>query len=314
MIYLFFTDPGLDENAIRAMIDQYRSALIHQNDDPQTVFFMELTRLSNNNHPLFMPLELADMDKVSVRQALSFLNQCLNPGDYTFIFTGNFDIDVMRTLAAAYIGSIPSSQPMNRWINPNKTRPAEGRRTIYKGVDERSIVYITWLSQAPSLFNEQQNQVSAVLTEYLNILLNDEIRENLGGVYGIQSAAQINTIPEGQYELFAFFICDPQRVDELITAVQTQITNITRQPINTDIFNQSKEALLMGHERSMQQNSHIANSYANSSVLYNTPLNRLNLRPEAIRAVTASDMQTLCRAMISSGSVQLVLFPENRRR
>jgi len=310
MIYLFFTEPRLDENAIAAMIDQYRSALIHQNEDPQTVFFMELEKIVNNNHPLFMPLELADMDSVSIQKAASFLSQCLNPADYTFIFTGNFDVETMREAAAAYIGSIPSSASMNSWINPNKTRPAEGRRTIYKGVDERSIVYITWLLQAPSNFNEQQNQVSAVLTEYLNILLNDEIRENLGGVYSIQSSASISVIPSGQYELLAFFICNPQRVDELINAVARSIVNVSSGQFNMNIFNQAKEALLMGHDRSMQQNAHIASSYVNSFVLYDTPLNRLNQRPNVIRAVTAADVQTLCAAMTSSGSVQLVLYPE----
>ncbi|MCL2215081.1 MAG: insulinase family protein [Treponema sp.] len=312
MIYLFFTEPRLDEKAIAAMLDQYRSALIYQNDDPQNVFFNELTKLINNNHPLFLPLELADMDRVSVQQAASFLGRCLNPADYTFIFTGNFDVSAMREAAAAYIGSIPVSSSMNSWSNPNKTRPSEGRRTIYKGVDERSFVYLTWLSQAPSAFNEQQNQTAAVLTEYLNIILNDEIREGLGGVYSIQSSASISTIPSGQYELLTFFICNPQRVDELINAVLRSIANVSSQ-LNTDAFNQAKEALLMSHERSMQQNSYIANSYANSFVLYDTPLNRLNRRPDAIRAVTAADVQTLCAAMTASGSVQLVLYPEGWR-
>jgi hypothetical protein len=105
-------------------------------------------------------------------------------------------------------------------------------------------------------------------------------------------------------------MCNPSRANELITAVQNCITDISRQPINIDTFNKSKEALLMQHTRSMQNNLHIARNYANSSVLYNTPLNRLNLTPSAIRAVTPENMQTLCREMIVSGPVQLLLLPE----
>ena len=313
MIHLFFTDPRLDENAVAAMLDQYRSALAHQSDDPQTFLFLEIQKAMNSNHPLFMPLELADIDKASIRQARDFLNMCLNPGDYTFIFTGNIDVDVMSSLAAAYIGSIPQAPSMNSWVNPGRTRPAQGRRTIYKGVDDRSMVYMTWIASAPSVFNEQQNQTGAILTEYLDILLNDEIREKLGGVYGIQSAANISTIPSGEYQLIVFFICNPQRADELVNAVLRCIADVHGNPLNTDIFNQAKEALLMSHERSMQQNSHIASSYANSFVIYNTPLNRLNLRPDAIRNVTASDVQSLLRTMASSGLVEFVLLPESRR-
>ncbi|MDR0322311.1 MAG: insulinase family protein [Treponema sp.] len=310
MIHLFFTMPRLEERAVSAMIDQYRTNLAHQNENPQQVFSRELTRVINNNHPLFMPLELADMDKVSLEQAGAFLNQCINPADYTFIFTGNLNIELLREYSSAYIASIPNAQSLNRWSNPGVTRPAEGRRTVNKGRDERSIVYLGWFARGPADFNEQRNQVAAVLSEYLDIKLSDEIRERLGGVYSISAGASVNTIPTGEYRISVYFICNPSRANELITAVQNCITEISRQPINIDTFNKSKEALLMQHENSMQSNLHIAQSYANSSVLYNTPLNRLNLRPAAIRAVTVENMQSLCREMLASGPVQLVLLPE----
>jgi predicted Zn-dependent peptidase len=68
----------------------------------------------------------------------------------------------------------------------------------------------------------------------------------------------------------------------------------------------------MEHDRSLQRNLHIAQSYSNSSVLYNTPLSRLNSRPDAIKAVTAQNVQALCREMLVSAPVQVVLFPEGR--
>jgi len=70
--------------------------------------------------------------------------------------------------------------------------------------------------------------------------------------------------------------------------------------------------LLKGHERSLQRNLHIAQSYANSSVLYNTPLSRLNSRPDAIKAVTIQNVQSFCKEILSAGSVQVVLFPEKK--
>jgi zinc protease len=66
----------------------------------------------------------------------------------------------------------------------------------------------------------------------------------------------------------------------------------------------------MQHENSMQRNLHIAQSYANSSALYDTPLARLNRRPDAIRAVTPEEVQTLCRQMLVFGPVQVALYPE----
>jgi zinc protease len=314
MLHLFFTMPRLDERAIAAMLDQYRTNLAHMEEDPQRFFSRELSRIIYNNHPLFRPLEVEDVDRVSLEQANFFLNQYLNPGDYTFIFTGNIDPERLLEYSAGYIASIPNSASMNAWIDPGISRPAEGRRIIYKGQDERCMVYLGWFAPGPSGFDEQKNQAAAVLSEYLDILLTDEIREKLGGVYSISAGASVSVIPAGEYRLSVYFQCNPSRAGELIAAVQDRITDIISQPLNQDTFVKSKEALLMEHESSVQRNLHIAQSYANSSVLYNTPLNRLNLRPDAIRAVSQEDVRSLCRDILVSGPVQVVLLPEGRER
>ena len=309
MINLFFTNPRMDENAIASMLDQYRTYLARQDEDPQRFFSREITKLINSNNPLLAPLEYDDINRVSIQEAKLFLDNCLNPEDYTFVFTGNLDIPAIKKQASVYIGSIPKNKSMNSWIDPKIIRPSAGRKSINKGIDDRCIVFIGWFASAPAEFNEQRNQVSAVLSEYLDIALTDEIREKLGGVYSISAGTSVNVIPSGECRISAYFVCNPARVEELINAVKDKIASIPRQ-LSQDTFNKAKEALLKQHERSMQSNQHIAQSYANSSVLYDTPLNRLNLRPDAIRAVTAQDVQALCRQMLANGAVELVVYPE----
>jgi len=313
MIYMYFTMPEFDERAIAAMLDQYRTALALQDEDPQSFFSRELTRILFNNHPRYKPLELADMDRVSLQQAYEFLMMCFNPADYTFVFTGNFDVEEMRRLLSAYIASIPNAPSMNTWTDPGITRPGRTERAIYKGQDERSIVYLSWITPGPAVFDEEKNQVAAVLSEYLDIMLTNEIRENMGGVYSISASASIDTIPNGEYTLDVYFFCNPSRVNELTAAVNQRLTEVINRPLNQDTFNQSKEALLMAYENSMQSNLYIAQSFANSSVLYNTPLGRLTARAGAIRAVTPEAVQALCRQILSAGLVQVVLYPEGWR-
>jgi len=311
MIHLFFAMPRLDERAIAAMLDQYKTSLAHIDEDPQQVFSRELTKLIDNNHPLFKPLELSDMDKVSVENVREFLSFCINPADYTFTFTGNFDLNKIKELSAVYIASLtPEHKSMNSWKNPGVSRPSAGRRTIHKGKDERAVVYLGWFAQGSSEFNELRSQTAAVLSEYLDIVLTDEIREKLGGVYSISAGASVSVIPTGESRLNIYFICDPSRAEELIRAVKQAISDVYAKPVNNDTFKKAAEALLMEHEKSMQRNLHIAQSYANSSVLYNTPLLRLNERPKTIALVSQNGMQTLCRQITASGAVELILFPE----
>jgi len=311
MVHLFFTEPSLDENAITAMIDQYRTNLAHQDDDPQSYFSRELTKILYHTHPIYKPMELEDIDIVSIEQAFDFIKKCVNPSDYTFVFTGNFDINELRDLSAQYIASIPNSISMNSWSDPRIKNPGKIERNIYKGKDEKSIVYLAWIVPSPSGFDEKRNQTAAILSEYLDILLTDEIREKLTGVYSVSASASVSNIPDNKYSLNVYFYCDPARVNELIDAIKDRITAITNQPLNQDTFNKSKEALLMSYENSMQRNLYIAQSYANSSVLYDTPLNRLNTRPDIIKSIRPEEVQSLCRDMLAIGPVQVVLYPEN---
>jgi len=313
MINLFFTNPRLEQRAVSALISQYKTALARIDEDPQRFFSRELQRILNNNHIMFKPLELEDMNRVSIEQARNFLNRCINPADYTFVFTGNIDMDIMRELSKTYIASIANNTSMNSWVNPGVTRPSEGRKTIYKGKGDRCIVYLAWFARGASSFNEQRNQISAVLSEYLDIALTDEIREKMGGVYSISAWSSVSVIPEGEYRIGVSFVCNPLRADELIAATREIITKISQQPVNIETFNKAKEALLVEHERQMQSNIYFAQSYANSTALYNTPLSRLNQRPAALRAVSAQDMQNLCREILVSKPVEVVMYPENQQ-
>lgn len=309
MMHLFFTVPSINEKPVAAMLDQYRTNLAHIEDDPQAVFSRELNRILNGNHPFFKPLELDDIDKVSIKQAMIFLYRCINPADYTFIFTGNINTETMLEYLTVYLASIPNAASMKAWVDPGITRPKESEHIIYKGKDERSLVYLSWFTDGPSGFNERQNQAAAVLTEYLDIMFTDEIRENLGGVYTIYADVDINVIPRGEYSLCVYFQCNPERADELIAAVQDCL-DVVKDDVNIDTFNKAKEAVLMNHESLIQRNLHIAQSYANSSVLYNTPLSRLNRRPDVIRSITPEDLKAICRKVLSDGFVLVTLYPE----
>lgn len=310
MLHLFFTQPRFDEEAIEAMLEQLDTNLSHQEEDPNFIFTRELHKLVYGGNHRFMPMESGDLQAVSVEQAVNFISNCLNPADYTFIFTGNINIKELQELCAQYIASIPVSTAMNAWVDPKIVRPEKTNVAVYKGKEDKSTVSITWFAAADQVFNEEKSQTAALLSEYLEILLTDEIREKMGGVYSIGSYASVDVIPAGESHISVYFICDPARAAELSNAVKDRITEIHTKALNMDIFNKAREALLKEHENAIQGNLHIARSYANSSVLYGLPLSRLNSRPEIIKKVKPQDVQDLCRAILKNGAIELILYPE----
>jgi len=313
MLYLSFTDIRIDPKAVKAMKDQYATSLALRGENPQTVFSDEINRTVYSGHPRFKPLELADLPKINIDAALNFIRKGTNPADYTFIFTGNLDTKTMRDYIETYIASIPRGESWNTWTDLGVTRPGKVEKIVHKGKEEQGMVYMAWFSSDP--FTEELSIASQVLEEYLEIKMTEEIREKLGGVYSIAVNVSVSPVPQGDLSMQVYFFCDPKRVQELSAAVINLLNQTAGSGasggINRDTFNKAVEALKKEWETSIQSNAYIAQSYANSSVLMNMPLSRLNKRPEYFNAVTPADIQKICARLVQgNGPARVVLLPD----
>ncbi|MDR2718334.1 MAG: insulinase family protein [Treponema sp.] len=311
MLYLSFTDPRINPVAVQAMMDQYKTSLALRGEDPKAVFYDEINRTIYSGHPRFKPLELADIPKANIDAALAFIRKGLNPADYTFVFTGNLDLKKVREYIESYLASIPRRESWNTWTDLNVTRPGKVEKIVYKGKEEQSTVYMAWFSKAP--FSDELSAASQVLNEYIDIKLDNEIREKLGGVYSISSGVSVSPVPHGELVMQVYFACDPKRVGELQTAVIALLNQIADGAIDRDTFTKAVEAPKKEWEVSIQSNAYIAQSYANSSVLLNLPLSRLDRRPKLYDAVTQADIQRVCTQLLSSdsnGPARVVLMPD----
>jgi zinc protease len=310
MLYLSFTQPRMDPDAVKALLDQYQTILAQQKEDPTRGFYHEIQKTIYQNHPRFSPMEPEDLAQVNMEDALNFIQDCLNPGDYTFVFTGNLDIPQLRTFIETYLASIPAQSSLNTWTDPHIIRPGKTDTSLYKGKEEKSHVYLG--RYVPASYTEEEWAATAVLEEYLDIKFTESIREKLGGVYTISDSVTLSILPPEELRMEIFFGCDPKRVEELCTAIEAELTRTAQEPLDERTFTQAKAALKKSWERSVQSNTYIAQSYANSSVIYRVPLSRLDKRPELYDRVTPEAVQAITQRLLQANQVRLVLYPEER--
>ena len=305
LIHLNFTDPRIDRDAVEAMMDRHRTSLALRGENPRTVFGDEVSRTTTGDHPRFRPMTLEDLPGADMDTALAFLRRGLNPADFTFVFIGNLTPELMAYYVETYLASIPRTETWNTWTDLGITRPGRVRRHVYSGMEDQSIVQMAWF--APAVFSEQQSIVAQVLNGYLRIRLNNEIRENLGGVYSIGASVGVSAAPRGEMSMRIQFACNPRRVEELSSAVLDLLAGIAA-GVNRPAFDSAVEALHQSLETSMQSNAFIASSYVNSSVMLNQPLSRLQRRPGYFDAVTSADIQRFAAQLLANGPAKVVLF------
>ncbi|MDR0376695.1 MAG: insulinase family protein [Spirochaetaceae bacterium] len=310
LLYIGFTQPRFDPGAVAAMIDQYRTILAQRDENPDSVFSDEISRITAGNNRFSRPVERADLERIRPQAALEFVQQGLGPQDYTFVFTGNVDIPVIRDYVETYLAAIPRTEVrMNTWTDPKIQRPGKTEKTIYKGKEEKSLVFMGWFLNEQ--YDERQRAAALALTEYLDIILMEEIREKLGGVYSISAQASLSSLPpEGELTLSCYFASDPRRAVELSDAVIRQLERIAEGTINAETFARATEALRKSWEVSMQNNSYIARNYGSLAVTLGLPLSQLDKRPGLYAAITPAEIQDLCRRILPEGPARIILYPE----
>ncbi|MDR2746315.1 MAG: insulinase family protein, partial [Treponema sp.] len=305
LLYLSFTEPRVDDDASRSLLDSYRTSLTQRGEDPNAVFSDAMIDLITGGHPYFKPLTVDDLSRVDGAQVMSFLKRGLNPADYTFVFTGNLDTARIRSLAETWLASIPPGESWNSWTDPGMQRPGRADRKVYKGKEEQSIVYMGWFVPLP--FTEEQSVNAMVLGEYLDILFTRDIREKMGGVYSVTVDVSLSPTPKGELMMQVYFVCDPKRSGELSAEVEALLKQTAGGPLDGDTFAKSVEALKKNWEASVQNNLYIAQSYANSAVLLDSPLSRLDKRPGLFGKVNPGELQALCLTLLSRGPAKVTL-------
>jgi zinc protease len=309
LLHLYFTEPRFESGAIEAMMAQLRTTLIQRRENPDSYFSLGLMRTIYGNNTRFTPLQVEDLDRVNPNDAFNFIQRSSNPSDYTFVFSGNINTSDFRKYIETYVASIPRRQEsFNTLQAVPVVRPEGIERNVYRGIEDRSLVYI--VRHAPMPYSESTIATASVLREYLNIRLIEEIREKLGGVYSISASVSFNPfIQNGEMTMAVYFGTNPSRVEELSIAVEAELRRTMFDTIDQEIFDKAVLAVRQTWEISIQSNNQISQSFANSAVIYNSPLSRMQNQAVLNAAVTPSAIQELGRTMLSHAPVRMALFP-----
>ncbi|GHT48305.1 zinc protease [Spirochaetia bacterium] len=322
MLYLNFTRPRIEDSAVAVMVDKYKTRLINRKLDPSAVFSDELTKQIYNSHAYFMPLEIADLEKIDTKAALEFVKQCNNPSDWLFVFSGNINSETLKPFVKTYIASLEKQKEFNDWTYIDFKHDSDflkngKKETVQKGKEEKVTYFAS--RTVPRKWNEQDNLVTSVLSEYLDIVMVQEIREKLGGVYTISASTASSLFPpqilgneksDGELSLELYFGCDPKRVDELSNAIEHQLKRIADGDIDSETFEKSRLACIKSFEKSLQSNLYISTVFANRKQLFNVPIAEIYKRPDQYKALTTSSMQNIMKLLLAKKPLVVVMIPE----
>jgi len=218
-IYLRFTAPVKDSSRFEWLKDNYRPRLENKYNNPNALFYAAIQAKTQSGDPRNVEFDVAMLEKQNLDTIFKvYQARFANAADFTFVFIGDIDLVVMENFASTYLASLPASKNReSRMKLPNYELKGDYQIHMEKGTEPKATVITSLFGDAS--WSYQNQLLMRAFRSALEKELRNKLREELAGVYSVSVNAQLSRWPYQQYSLSVSFTCDPQRVDELYSAM-----------------------------------------------------------------------------------------------
>ncbi|MCH8811240.1 MAG: insulinase family protein [Gemmatimonadetes bacterium] len=327
LIYLTFTDPRADAEYFQVFTTRNRTALLNRDVSPAVAFNDAITRIMTQDDLRSRPVTIEWLEYTDLDKSLEiYEDRFADAGDFTFIFVGDIDLDIIRPLIERYLGALPTTSRVETWRDLG-VRPPRGviEETVYKGLEPQAQTRIMFTG-AFDYGDLGQRTAISTMAGVLRTRLREVLREELGGTYGVGVSSSVSWRPEGNYRLTINFGSDPDRVDELLDAVYAEIARLQGSPPTEAEVSDVREAALRTFETNLESNSYWLSQLGGryrywldqleSGVIDRYPsgdllLDNVLANEVSLNTVMPADVQEAARRYVDlSNQVRVTLLPE----
>ena len=255
--YLYFTDIRPDAETYNATIEQYRAMLKNAEKNPNTIFMDNVYKTWYDNNPIYTQLKYADLDAANYETMLNVAKKHLdNAADYTFTFVGNVDIDALRPLVEQYIATLPAnkkkhdklvytgSQAKGQIVNDFKQEMETPSVQVFNVYSDNNIAY--------SIENEVK---LSLLSDVLDIVYTNTLREEEGGTYSPATQAMINPF-NNEWTVLYMFVTGDDSKEKLCKRAHEEFLKLLAEGTNEENFKKVKDAALNQYQINSKNNSY----------------------------------------------------------
>ena len=168
---------------------------------------------------------------------------------------GNFDVKAVESLLETYLGGLPSRRRVETWRDVTPEFPEGITSLSYaRNSEEQSRVNI--FMKGGFKWDLKERLYLSMMTEILNIKLRESMREDQGGVYGVNVSGSTSRYPKSRYSLDFVWGCSPENVNDLVVTVFEEAKKLkTAGPTESDL-KKVKEIFIRNRETAMKENQY----------------------------------------------------------
>ncbi len=307
LVYLNFTAPRMDQDAFESYISRMKSQLQSQLASPNIALIDTLTAVAYKNKERSSRLTTADMDKVNYQLIMDWRkDRFKDASDFTFVFVGNINPDSAKAEIAQYLGALPSINRKETFAKV-ATEYNEGmiKNDFNKEMTDPKTTVIDIYSG--TLKDDMFSKVRmSMLTQILDIIYTEKVREDEGGTYGVGVSGSIsNNYPKGYSSVFINFETNAEKKDLLNGIILKEFQGLADNGPREVDFQKVKESMLKNYQQNLKENGYWNNIITG---FYREGYDGYTNYEKTVNAMTPADVKALAKQFLDQKNLIQVIM------
>ena len=295
LLYLNFTDLRITQTHVDIFKEKRISQYNIDKKNPDHAYNLEFVKKFFQNHPRAKSGTEELYNQINLKDLKDFyIDRFKDGGNFNFVIVGDFEFDVIEPLIEKYIGSLPSSNRKDGYIDRGIRYNLGSEEVKYEQEDPKK-AYVTRLYNKKFKNTAKERYKSYLLYSIIDKMFFDQIREKDNLVYSISAKNYFNDFKP--IELISFYLnygADPNNIDEIDKNINIILDKVKEGDFDLKTFEDKKLTLINDYKTSLESNSTWLNSIhkADKNNLY---LERMMYLETIIKSITKREITQLAK-------------------
>lgn len=311
LLSLYVKEPRKDSALYKSVIQRGKAQVAMLGANPQVAFIDTLTKVLYNNNPLAPTAvpKIENFDKIDLGRSLAIYKERLGDiGGMSITIVGSFDEKEMIGLLEKYVAGLPATG--KSIFVDNKVKLAAGINDFRykKGKDDKSLIIGILHGDIP--YNEATALKFNGMGDALNIIITEEMREKIQGIYGGSANIDYTKVPTGRFQMVLQLPCGPAKVDTLIAAFNHELKQMAEKGVAQSYVDKVKKAWIEKYKVDVKKNEYWLSALQSISMGERSAERILNAE-KYYNALSTDDIKAAAiMVQKASGKLMAVQMPE----
>ena len=301
----YLTDPGLRGASFEQTKAMFPQILAQLGATPRGVFQRDASGLLASGDARETTPTAEQIAAIQIDDIRSGVRSALAQGPVEITVVGDVDIDAVIAAVSSTFGALPSrgeapTPPAGSTVRKFPAPTATPVHLYHTVPAEQALGFVAWPTTDQVEDRKTARQLS-ILSDVLQLRLNDEIREKQGLAYSPSAGSTASDTYPGYGFISVTAETPPAALPKLFETVDAIAADLRDNPISEDELNRARRPAVERIRRSMADNGYWLTQLSQAQSDPAT-LDQTRNQIATLEAVTAADLQALARQYLKSDS------------